>query len=161
MINGDLTYTTLFGVARAIMLQCITKMRSITGVPAFELHFLGQKDDTMTNVLRRPGMARAIVMTTALASAGMAAAQDAPPVLLPGLSGPLSYNPKPVSFDLAGSKIYVTGVASGYVGAQSNSTPGVASSFADVSNAQVIIQKPEGLFQFLVQAGLCPRHHLH
>ncbi len=108
----------------------------------------------MTSILRRPGLARAIVLTTALASAWMAAAQDAPPALLPGLSGPLSYNPKPVSFDLAGSKIYVTGVASGYVGAQSNSTPGVASSFADVSNAQVIIQKPEGLFQFVVQAGL-------
>ena len=30
----------------------------------------------------------------------------------------------------------------------------MADSFADLSNAQVIVQKPEGTFQFLVQAGL-------
>ena len=89
-----------------------------------------------------------------LLSAGAAAAQDAPPALLPGLSGPISYNPKPMSVELAGSKIYVTAIGSGYLGTQSNTTPGVASSFADVSNAQVIVQKPEGVFQFLVQAGL-------
>lgn len=89
-----------------------------------------------------------------LLGAGAAAAQDAPPALLPGLSGPLSYNPKPMSVDLAGSKIYVTAIGSGYLGAQSNTTPGISSTFADVSNAQVIVQKPEGVFQFLVQAGL-------
>lgn len=90
----------------------------------------------------------------ALLSASAAAAQDAPPALLPGLSGPISYNPKPLSVDLGGSKIYVTAIGSGYGGVQSNTTPGVADSFADVSNAQVIVQKPEGVFQFLVQAGL-------
>ena len=95
----------------------------------------------------------AITMVAA-ACAGGAAAQVAPPALLPSLSGPISYNPKPLSVDLGGSKIYVTGIASGYLGTQSSTTPGVASSFADVSNAQVIIQKPEGVFQFLVQAGL-------
>ncbi|OSZ62603.1 hypothetical protein CAP39_15015 [Sphingomonas sp. IBVSS1] len=108
----------------------------------------------MTTILRRPTLARTFMMIATLGSAGMAAAQDAPPVLLPGLSGPLSYNPDPISVDVGGSKIYVTGIASGYGGFQSNSTPGVADSFADVSNAQVIIQKPEGVFQFLVQAGL-------
>ncbi len=77
-----------------------------------------------------------------------------PPALLPALAGPLSYNPEPISLDLAGSKVYVTAIASGYLGTQSNTTPGVASSFADLSNAQVIVQKPEGVFQFLVQAGL-------
>lgn len=108
----------------------------------------------MTTILRRPTLARTFMMIATLGSAGMAAAQDAPPVLLPGLSGPLSYNPVPISVDVGASKIYVTGIASGYGGFQSNSTPGVADSFADVSNAQVIIQKPEGVFQFLVQAGL-------
>lgn len=108
----------------------------------------------MTTILRRPTLTRTFMMIATLGSAGMAAAQDAPPVLLPGLSGPLSYNPVPISVDVGGSKIYVTGIASGYGGFQSNSTPGVADSFADVSNAQVIIQKPEGVFQFLVQAGL-------
>ncbi|MBX9884208.1 MAG: porin, partial [Novosphingobium sp.] len=77
-----------------------------------------------------------------------------PPALLPALSGPLSYNPEPISLDLAGSKLYVTAIGSGYLGTQSNTTTGVASSFADLSNAQVIVQKPEGTFQFLVQAGL-------
>jgi len=77
-----------------------------------------------------------------------------PPALLPALSGPLSYNPEPMSVDLAGSKLYVTAIGSGYLGTQSNTTPGVDSNFADLSNAQVIVQKPEGVFQFLVQAGL-------
>lgn len=86
--------------------------------------------------------------------AGPVAAQDAPPALLPAITGALSHNPDPISFDLGGSKIYVSGIASGYLGAQSNTTPGVSSSFADVSNAQVVIQKVDGVFQFLVQAGL-------
>jgi hypothetical protein len=51
-------------------------------------------------------------------------------------------------------KVYVTGIGTGLLGTQSNTTPGVNSSFADVSNASVILQKPEGVFQFLVQAGL-------
>lgn len=100
--------------------------------------------------------------TMALVSAGSAFAATAahaeeaapPPALLPALSGPLSYNPEPISLDVAGSKVYVTAIGSGYVGTQSNTTPGVADSFADLSNAQVIVQKPEGTFQFLVQAGL-------
>lgn len=100
--------------------------------------------------------------TMALVSAGSAFAATAahaeeaapPPALLPALSGPLSYNPEPISLDVAGSKVYVTAIGSGYVGTQSNATPGVADSFADLSNAQVIVQKPEGKFQFLVQAGL-------
>lgn len=100
--------------------------------------------------------------TMALVSAGSAFAATAahaeeaapPPALLPALSGPLSYNPEPISLDVAGSKVYVTAIGSGYVGTQSNTTPGVSSSFADLSNAQVILQKPEGTFQFLVQAGL-------
>lgn len=100
--------------------------------------------------------------TMALVSAGSVFAATAahaeeaapPPALLPALSGPLSYNPDPISLDVAGSKVYVTAIGSGYVGTQSNSTAGVARSFADLSNAQVIVQKPEGTFQFLVQAGL-------
>jgi hypothetical protein len=100
--------------------------------------------------------------TMALVSAGSAFAATTahaeeaapPPALLPALAGPLSYNPDPISLDVAGSKVYVTAIGSGYVGTQSNATPGVADSFADLSNAQVIVQKPEGTFQFLVQAGL-------
>ncbi|MBY0393205.1 MAG: hypothetical protein K2Q27_08060, partial [Novosphingobium sp.] len=79
--------------------------------------------------------------TMALVSAGSAFAATAahaeeaapPPALLPALAGPLSYNPDPVSLDVAGSKVYVTAIGSGYVGTQSNATPGVADSFADLS----------------------------
>ena len=108
----------------------------------------------MVTTMKANRSRRKLLAAAAMMWAGAAAAQDAPPALLPGLSGPISYNPKPLSVDLGGSKIYVTGIASGYLGAQSNTTPGVANAFADVSNAQVIIQKPEGVFQFLVQAGL-------
>lgn len=104
-------------------------------------------------------LATAMLMTTAapvLAQEAPAAeAPPAPPALSPALAGPLTYNPDPINFDvpLLG-KLYVTAIGSGLVGTQSNSTPGVSSSFADISNAQVIVQKPEGVFQFLVQAGL-------
>lgn len=98
----------------------------------------------------------AVVSAVSSLAATAAHAEEAapPPALLPALSGPLSYNPDPVSVEVAGSKLHVTAIGSGYVGTQSNTTPGVDSSFADLSNAQVIVQKPEGVFQFLVQAGL-------
>ena len=99
-------------------------------------------------------MALAPAVSVLAATAAHAEEAAPPPALLPALSGPLSYNPDPVSVEVAGSKLYVTAIGSGYVGTQSNTTPGVDSSFADLSNAQVIVQKPEGVFQFLVQAGL-------
>ena len=99
-------------------------------------------------------MALAPAVSVLAATAAHAEEAAPPPALLPALSGPLSYNPDPVSVEVAGSKLYVTAIGSGYVGTQSNTTPGVDSSFADLSNAQVIVQKPEGVFQFLVHAVL-------
>ncbi len=97
----------------------------------------------------------ALLMAASPALADDAPAAPAPPVLSPAFSGPLGNNPNPLNFDLPVlGKVYVTGVVSGLLGTQSHSTPGVASSFADVSNAQVIIQKIDGVFQFYVQAGL-------
>lgn len=80
---------------------------------------------------------------------------EAPPALAAGPGAPLTTNAKPLDFDvpLLG-KLYVSGIVSGLVGTQSNSLQGTATSFADVSNAQIIVQKPTGVFQFLVQAGL-------
>ncbi|MEI6418127.1 MAG: efflux RND transporter permease subunit, partial [Sphingomonadales bacterium] len=74
--------------------------------------------------------------------------------LSPALAGQLTYTPKPITFEapLLG-KLYVSGIGSGLLGTQSNSIPGNAASFADISNALVMVQKPEGMFQFLVQAG--------
>lgn len=93
-----------------------------------------------------------------LATAVPAQAEDtppAPPALSPALAGPLSYSASPLNFDLPGfGKVYVTGIGSGLLGAQSNTTPGVNSSFADVSNGLVIVQKVDGVFQFLASAGL-------
>src|SRR6266851_7381097 len=66
-----------------------------------------------------------------------AAAAPAPPALLPAMSGPLTANPKPTSFDLGPlDKVYVTGVVSGFGQTQSNKFPGDKSSLLDVSNAQ-------------------------
>jgi len=49
------------------------------------------------------------------ATAAYAEETAPPPALLPALSGPLSYNPNPVSVDVAGSKVYVSAIGSGYL----------------------------------------------
>ena len=83
------------------------------------------------------------------------AAAPAAPALLPALAGPLAYSATPVSFDVGGlGKIYVNGVASGIGRFQDHVVPGDHSSFADVSNGQVIVQKVDGVFQFFAQAGI-------
>ena len=73
---------------------------------------------------------------------------------MPAMSGPLSANPNPTSFD-AGSlgNIYVTGAVSGLAFWQSNPVPGDHDSRIDLSNGQVFIQKTDGLVQFFVRAG--------
>jgi|SRR5215472_15594396 len=82
------------------------------------------------------------------------ATAPAPPALLPAMAGPLAVNPKPTSFDLGPlEKVYVTGVVSGLGLAQNNTAPGDKSSNLDISNAQVFINKPDGVFQFFIQAG--------
>ena len=74
----------------------------------------------------------------------------------PSLAGPLTGNPSPISF-AAGplGNIYVGGVVSGIAFTQTNATqtPGNRESFADFSNAQLFVQKTDGLIQFYVQAG--------
>lgn len=94
----------------------------------------------------------AMASTPALAQE---AAEAVLPVLSAGPGGPLAANPKPLSFEVPVlGKVFVTGAVTGLLGTQSHSTPGTASSFADVSNAEVVVQKADGVFQFLVQAGL-------
>jgi hypothetical protein len=83
-----------------------------------------------------------------------AAAAATPPSLLPAMSGPLAANPKPTSFDLGPlDKVYVSGVVSGFGLTQSNKFPGDKNNLLDVSNAQVFINKPDGLVQFFIQVG--------
>jgi hypothetical protein len=70
------------------------------------------------------------------------------------MAGPLTVNPKPTTFDLGPlEKVYVTGVVSGLGLTQNNTSPGDKSSNLDLSNAQVFLNKPDGVFQFFIQAG--------
>ena len=76
------------------------------------------------------------------------------------MSGPLAANSAPMSYDggVLG-KWYVTGAVSGYEQTQDNvynysfvSSPD-QHSFSDMSNAQIFINKPDGLVQFFAQFG--------
>src|ERR1700760_4631088 len=91
-----------------------------------------------------------------------AMAQDAAPMTTPHMAGPLAANPNPFFIDTsdwlgdAGGKIYITGQATEMAYYQSNEIQngaGSASSFLDLTNGQVEIQKTDGWLQFYVQAG--------
>jgi len=87
---------------------------------------------------------------------------QADPLSTPSMSGPISANPNPFSFDLpdwlgdAGGKVYVGGAVTGLGYVQSNATHaanGDADSLIDLSNAQVFVQKTDGWLQFYAQFG--------
>jgi len=76
------------------------------------------------------------------------------PMPMPGMTGPLQSNPRPFGYNLGHfGTVYVTGVASGIGQLQNNVFPGDHTSLMDLSNAQVFIQKVDGVFQFFVQVG--------
>jgi hypothetical protein len=86
-----------------------------------------------------------------------AAATPAPaapmPLPTPSITGPLANLP-PAIFDAGPfGKLSVNGFLSGIAVGQSNHVPGDNIFQADLSNAQVFIQKTDGWFQFYVQAG--------
>ena len=103
----------------------------------------------------------ALADATAPDAAAPAAAAPTPPSLLPGMSGSLTANAAPTSFDGGPlGKVYVTGVASGYAQTQDNvygysftALPD-RHSLADLSSAQIFINKPDGLVQFFAQVGV-------
>jgi len=71
------------------------------------------------------------------------------------MPGPLTGNPNPLSFDVGHfGKIYVTGVVSGLGQWQTNPDPDDSTSQVDLSNGQIFVQKPDGLVQFFIHAGL-------
>jgi hypothetical protein len=124
----------------------------------------------MKTVILKTAMIKSATLTalvSSLALMGMSAvayADDAPattaapagPALpsFPSLGGSLAANPKPFSFDAGPvGNVFVSGVVSGIVPAQSNTLPGVASSQTDISNAQVMINKTDGMIQFSGQFG--------
>ncbi len=74
----------------------------------------------------------------------------------PSLSGPLVANPTPISFDAGPfGNVYVGGIASGFAALTSDPErpTGDRTWRWDASNGEVFIQKPDGMFQFFVQAG--------
>jgi len=91
------------------------------------------------------------VGAVSVAAAGTAAHAD--PLSTPAIAPTLPANPKPVSVDVLGAKIYVSGQFTGLGIWQDNSVPGDKSSRADFTNAQVEVQKADGELQFYVQAG--------
>jgi len=117
---------------------------------------------------------KAISLMSALAFAGVtsayaqeaaapadAAAAPAAPVLAPSMAG-LAANANPYSVDLSAmpvlgelfGKTYVTGAVSGLAEYTSHHGPGDHSTLGDLSNAQVFIQKVDGVFQYYIQAGV-------
>jgi len=71
------------------------------------------------------------------------------------MEGPLAVNLKPESFDIPDfGKIYVSGAVTGLGMYEDTLFPGDRKSLADVSNAQVFVQKVDGAFQFFIQAGV-------
>jgi hypothetical protein len=93
---------------------------------------------------------------TAPATTGTTAPPASTSVTLPapGMNGPLAFSPTPFSIDLGPlGKQYITGVLSGLGFEQSNPVPGNKNGQIDLDNAQIMIQKIDGLIQYYVQIG--------
>jgi Putative beta-barrel porin-2, OmpL-like. bbp2 len=102
----------------------------------------------------------------AAAPSPVAAATPVPPLTSPAVTGPLTWQ-SPTAIDLSKMlglneiappisdlfKFDINGVVSGIGIVQNHAVSGDRSSRADASNAQVIIQKPEGLIQYYLQVG--------
>ena len=78
----------------------------------------------------------------------------AAPLAMPAMVGPLS-TASPATFDAGGyfGKLQVTGILSGFGYVQDNHSSSDHLKYADVSNAQVFVQKTSGLMQFYLQGG--------
>jgi len=70
------------------------------------------------------------------------------------MEGPLTVNVKPESFDIPDfGKIYVSGAVTAIALSDTPRFFGEKSGIADISNAQVFVQKVDGAFQFFLDAG--------
>lgn len=105
-----------------------------------------------------PATPAAPATTTPAATTPAAATPAAPPtspVSTPSMEGPLAVNVKPESFDIPDfGKIYVSGAVTGIGLYEDTLFSGDRRDLADVSNAQVFVQKVDGAFQFFIQAGV-------
>jgi hypothetical protein len=117
-------------------------------------------------VLGTLGSALAYADEAPAADAAAAPAASAPaPIVLngPGMNYPLVGAATPLSFDMGGpvGKVYVSGALSGMAltndgkSSSNNNAPNhvTKNSVADITNAQVILQKIDGPVQFYIQGG--------
>ena len=90
-----------------------------------------------------------------VASLAIAGAANADALSTPAMTPPLAANANPASMEFGPlGKIYFTGQFTGLATGQNNAVPGDHDATRlDVSNAQIEIQKTDGMFQFYVQAG--------
>src|SRR5260370_28338297 len=81
------------------------------------------------------------------------AAAAAPPTLLPAMSGPLTANAKPNTYDAGPlGNVYITGVVSGFAQWQNNPGSRDRSSQRHGSNPQIFINKPTRLVEYFIHA---------
>ncbi|HSV03595.1 MAG TPA: outer membrane beta-barrel protein [Phenylobacterium sp.] len=95
------------------------------------------------------GLAGAAAMTLGLA----AGAAHADPLASPAMTPPLAANANPIGYATGFGKIYLSGQLTGLGLWQDNSVPGDKDSRADLSNAQLEVQKTDGVVQFYIQGG--------
>jgi hypothetical protein len=76
------------------------------------------------------------------------------PLTTPAITGPLAQQP-PAMFDAGPfGKIAFNGIVNGYGRWQSNPVPGDNNGQATLSNGQIFVQKPDGKFQYFIEAGV-------
>jgi Putative beta-barrel porin-2, OmpL-like. bbp2 len=76
------------------------------------------------------------------------------PDLMPEVAGPLRPATNPTKLDVGPlGDVFMTGVVTGFGQLQTNSVPGDRAVFSDLTNAQLFVQKPDGVLQFFVQSG--------
>jgi hypothetical protein len=115
----------------------------------------------ISSALTIAGGAVAYADDAAPAAAADQPAAPAGPTLAPSMTG-IAANANPFSVDLSGmpvlgelfGKTYITGALSGIGQYTSNHVPADRETVGDLSNAQVIVQKVDGWFQYYVQAGV-------
>jgi len=86
-----------------------------------------------------------------------AAASQADPLATPAMTGPITSNATPSSFDAGFGNVYWGASLTGLGYFQTNPThgyPGNGSSGVDLSNGQAWLEKTDGLIQFYVQVGI-------
>ena len=108
----------------------------------------------------------AVAASPPTAPSPVAAATPIPPLTTPSVTGPLQWG-SPTPIDLTGLiglsdapapiadmlKFDINGVASAIGITQTHANNGDRTARADASNAQIVIQKPDGLLQYYLQVG--------